>query len=73
MDLCLFGRNNGVPVEDVAAATGLTAEQVNRIFRDIDQKRKITEYLHLRPELVDDVPEISAMAGHAHQATGPHT
>ena len=59
MDLCLFGKNNGVPVEDIAAATGLTAEQVNRVFRDIDQKRKTTQYLHLGPELAGDVPEIS--------------
>jgi len=59
MDLCLFGKNNGVPVEDVAVATGLTIEQVNRIFRDIDQKRKTTGYLHLDPELADDIPEIS--------------
>ena len=58
MDLCLFGKNNGVPVEDIAAATGLTVEQVNRIFRDIDQKRKTTQYLHFGPELADDVPEI---------------
>ncbi len=59
MDLCLFGKNNGVPVEDVAVATGLTIEQVNRIFRDIHQKRKTTGYLHLGPELADDIPEIS--------------
>lgn len=58
MDLCLFGRNNGVPVEDIAVATGLTAGQVNRIFRDIGQKRRTTQYLHLRPELTDDIPEI---------------
>jgi NAD+ synthase len=61
MDLCLFGKNNGVPVEDIAAAIGLTAEQVNRVFRDIDQKRKTTQYLHLPPELAGDVPEISQM------------
>ena len=72
MDMCLFGRNNGVPVEDIAAATGLTAEQVNRIFRDIDQKRKTTEYLHLRPELAGDVPEIEAAAGRARHDTDPH-
>ena len=59
MDLCLFGKNNGVPVEDIAAATGLTAEQVNRVFRDIDQKRKTTQYLHLGPELAEEIPEIS--------------
>jgi NAD+ synthase len=59
MDLCLFGKNNGLPVEDVAAATDLTVEQVNRVFRDIDQKRKSTQYLHLLPELIADVPEVS--------------
>jgi NAD+ synthase len=59
MDLCLFGKINGVPVEAVADAAGLTAEQVNRVFRDIDQKRKTTQYLHLGPELAGDVPEIS--------------
>jgi NAD+ synthase len=59
MDLCLFGKNTGMPVEDVAAATNLTNEQVVRVFRDIDQKRKTTQYLHLAPELVADVPEVS--------------
>jgi NAD+ synthase len=60
MDLCLYGRNNGVPIEDVALATGLTVNQVNRVFRDIDQKRRTTQYLHLRPELVGHVPEIGS-------------
>ena len=64
MDLCLFGKNAGTPVEDVAAATELTIEQVNRVFRDIDQKRRTTRYLHLRPELVADVPEVSEEPRH---------
>jgi NAD+ synthase len=59
MDLCLFGKNNGVPVADIATATGLTTEQVHRVFQDIDQKRRTTQYLKLGPELADDVPEIS--------------
>jgi NAD+ synthase len=63
MDLCLYGKNNGVPVDDIALATGLTVEQVKRVFRDIDQKRNTTRYLHLCPELAQDVPEIS----HAHR------
>src|SRR5688500_12381502 len=58
MDLCLFGLNNDVPVSDIAAATGLTDEQVNRVFRDIEQKRKTTEYLQVAPVLAADVPEI---------------
>jgi NAD+ synthase len=59
MDLCLFGKNNSVPIEEIASATGLTTEQIQRVFRDIDQKRKTTQYLHLGPELTQDIPEIS--------------
>jgi NAD+ synthase len=59
MDLCLFGKNNGVPVEDIAGATGLTTGQVNRVLRDIDQKRKTTHYMQLGPELAGEIPEIS--------------
>ena len=59
MDLCLFGKNNGVPTGDIAAATGLTTKQVSRVFGDIDQKRKTTQYLHLAPELAGEVQEIS--------------
>ncbi|HXZ72455.1 MAG TPA: hypothetical protein VEH31_16510, partial [Streptosporangiaceae bacterium] len=58
MDLCLFGKNNDMPIQDIATATGLTVEQVDRVFRDIDHKRKATRYMHLGPELADDVSEI---------------
>jgi NAD+ synthase len=56
MDLCLFGVDHGIPAGEVAAATGLTADQVERVFRDIEQKRRTTRYLHLAPQLVEDVP-----------------
>jgi NAD+ synthase len=46
MDLCLYGRNNEVPAADVANAIALTPAQVERIYRDIDQKRRSTRYLH---------------------------
>ncbi|MGB7963875.1 MAG: NAD(+) synthase [Propionicimonas sp.] len=59
MDLCLYGLNNDVPVDQIAAAAGLTEEQVKRVFRDIEQKRRTTEYLHLAPTLAVDVPEIT--------------
>jgi NAD+ synthase len=58
MDLCLYGRNHGVAAADVGAAIGLNAEQVERVYRDIDQKRRTTRYLHLRPRLVEQVTEI---------------
>ncbi|MGV1008033.1 MAG: NAD(+) synthase [Dermatophilaceae bacterium] len=59
MDLCLYGLNNGVPTEQIAEATDLTVEQVERVFRDIEQKRRTTEYLHLGPTLPVSVPEIT--------------
>lgn len=59
MDLCLYGRNHDVPAADVAAAVGLTAEQVERVYKDIDQKRRTTRYLHLKPLLVEPVTEVA--------------
>lgn len=58
MDLCLYGKNHDVSSDEVAQAAGLSAEQVERVWRDIDQKRKTTQYLHLPPRLVSDIPEI---------------
>ena len=58
MDLCLYGKNNGAPVESVASAIDLTPEQVQRVYDDIDTKRSSTRYLHLPPLLLDEIPEI---------------
>jgi NAD+ synthase len=58
MDLCLYGKNNSVAAREVAAAAGLTEEQVRHIYADIDIKRSTTRYLHLPPLLVEKVGEI---------------
>jgi NAD+ synthase len=55
MDLCLYGLNHGVPADAVAQAAGLTAEQVERVWRDIASKRRTTAYLHEQPMLVEAV------------------
>lgn len=60
MDLCLFGKNNEVPIEEVAAACGLTADQVERVYRDIEAKREATRYLHAAPALVVNVTGLLA-------------
>ncbi|MEU4454896.1 NAD(+) synthase [Nocardioides sp. NPDC023903] len=60
MDLCLYGLNHGVPTAEVAEATGLTVEQVERVYRDIEQKRRTTAYFHAAPMLVEDVAEIAS-------------
>ncbi len=58
MDLCLYGKNHGMPPSEVAEAAELTADQVERVYRDIEGKRKATKYLHAPPLLMDEVPEI---------------
>jgi len=60
MDLCLYALNHGVPEADVAAALGLTAEQVGRVYRDIRGKRQTTRYQHLPPLLVEPVADVGA-------------
>jgi NAD+ synthase len=60
MDLCLYGHNHSVSPAEVAPAVGLTPAQVERVYRDIDQKRRTTRYLHAKPALAGAVTEIDA-------------
>ena len=53
MDLCLFARDNGYSAEEAASGLGLTAEQVERVYRDIEGKRRFARYLHLEPQLLE--------------------
>ena len=59
MDLCLYALNHGVPRDAVTEATGLTSEQLERVYRDIEQKRRTTAYLHEPPVLVAPVSEVA--------------
>jgi len=58
MDLCLFGKNHGHAPEEVASLAGLSTEDVQRVYADIDAKRSATRYLHAAPQLMADVKEI---------------
>lgn len=60
MDLCLYGKNNGYTPDEVADTVELTPEQTQKVYDDIDTKRKTTQYLHLHPILVDEVDEIES-------------
>jgi len=53
MDLCLYAMDHQVPASEVAQAIGLREDQVQRVFRDIEAKRRATRYLHLPPQLVE--------------------
>jgi NAD+ synthase len=52
MDLCMWGKDQAVSPEEVATAAGLTAEQLKRIFYQIDARRKAAHYLHCPPLLI---------------------
>lgn len=58
MDLCLYAHNHKVPAAEVAPVVGLTAAQVERVFKDIEAKRRATRYLQLPPLLIEKVAEV---------------
>ncbi len=53
MDLVLYGKNEGYTAEEIGPAVGLTAAQVERVFRDIEGKRRVAEYLHAGAAVVE--------------------
>jgi NAD+ synthase len=60
MDLSLWAFNHQVPASEAAPVLGLTPAQVERVYRDIDAKRRTTKYLHARPLLVDEAAAVVA-------------
>jgi NAD+ synthase len=58
MDLCLYAFNHGVPAERGGAGRRPELEQVERVFKDIESKRRATRYQHARPMLVEPVDEV---------------
>ena len=60
MDLCLYAKNHGIGAAEVGKVLGLTGEQVERVFRDIDSKRSFAQYLHMPAQKVGTIPGPSA-------------
>lgn len=58
MDLCLHAYNHGISAEQAAPVVDLTPAQVERVYKDIAAKRRATRYLHARPMLVEEVPQV---------------
>jgi NAD+ synthase len=58
MDLCLWAKNHQVPAAEVAPVVGLTVEDTEKVYADIDRKRSTTRYLHAEPLLVDKIREL---------------
>jgi len=55
MDLCLYGKNSGIPAANIAPAIGLHETEVERIYGLVEAKRKAARYLHFGPALVQPI------------------
>ena len=53
LDLLLWAKDHGVAPAEAAPAVDLSAEHVQRVYDDIDRKRRAAEYLHAAPVLLD--------------------
>jgi NAD+ synthase len=51
IDLCVWALDHDVPAASTASAAGLTVEEVERVFRDIQGKRRASRYLHHVPTI----------------------
>ncbi|TAJ92373.1 MAG: NAD(+) synthase [Gammaproteobacteria bacterium] len=58
LDLCLWALGHGISAEEAAPIVDLTQAQVDRVYSQIQAKRRSTRYLHMRPLLVREVTEI---------------
>jgi NAD+ synthase len=66
LDLCLYALNHGVPAAAVAPEVGLSDADVERIFHDIEGKRRATRPLHEPPFLLEPVPEVQTHTSASH-------
>ena len=55
MDACLYGYNHKIEPDTIALAIDRTPEQVERVYADIEAKRRAAVYLHEPPLLVGRV------------------
>jgi NAD+ synthase len=53
MDLALWAFTNNVSAAEAAPVVGITPEQAERVYRDIEAKRRASRYLHARPLTID--------------------
>jgi NAD+ synthase len=67
MDLCLYSFNNDITPERAAATMGLTADQVLRVYKDIEAKRRATLPLHLPALTMERIEPIVSMINDGNQ------
>jgi NAD+ synthase len=63
MDVVLAAKNAELSAATTAQALGYDTEQIERVFRDVERKRATTRYLHTRPLLAEEVPQVDGPRG----------
>jgi NAD+ synthase len=58
MDLCLYGKNNGIPPAELSPGVGLDTDQVQCVYDAIQTKRAAAQYLRAAPLLAGKVSEL---------------
>ena len=59
MDLLLWAYIHNVSPDAAGVSLGLNGTEVARVYRDIEAKRRTTRYLHLKPVLLEPLPELA--------------
>jgi NAD+ synthase len=54
MDLCLWAKGRGITPEEVAPVVGKDPLFVERVYRDVDAKRRVADYLGAAPVCLPD-------------------
>jgi len=62
LDVCLYGKNHGMAAEEIAQILSLETGQIDRVYRDIDAKRRATRYQHMPPVLIEPIDEVQVFA-----------
>ena len=55
MDVALWSKNNGKTSSELASILGISVDQAEYVYKDIDNKRKTTSHLHWPALLIEDV------------------
>ncbi|MDP2275157.1 MAG: NAD(+) synthase [Archangium sp.] len=62
LDMVLWAMNHGVSADACGEVLGFSGTQVQRVYDDLEQKRRTTAYLHAPPVLLDEVVELQPYA-----------
>ena len=62
LDRTLAARDEGISAEVTAAELGLSVEEVERVFLELERKERAARYLHLGALLATDHPATAALA-----------